>query len=127
MVQDSEKLSWLVLGHGSEGVAGQEREVLAAAAGALFGGGQSRLAGSLGLDELGMARVQGKGQAQALESTVLTLGKRISSRAYLSYEQGVSGATSLVKLRYMLSKGFSLQAQTGTASALDLFYTWSFD
>ncbi|MFD2270526.1 translocation/assembly module TamB domain-containing protein [Undibacterium arcticum] len=98
------KLSWLVLGHGSEGGGSRDRQVLAAAAGALFGGGQSRLANSLGLDELGMARAQG--QAQGLESTVLTLGKRISSRVYLSYEQGVSGATSLVKLRYMLSKRF---------------------
>ena len=58
---------------------------------------------------------------------MLTLGKRISSRAYLSYEQGVSGATSLVKLRYALNKRLTLEAQTGTSSALDLMYNWSFD
>ena len=58
---------------------------------------------------------------------MLTLGKRISSRAFLSYEQGVSGASTLVKLRYQLSKRLSLQAETGTSTALDLLYTWSFD
>ena len=46
---------------------------------------------------------------------------------FRSYEQGVSGATSLVKLRYALSKRLTLEAQTGTSSALDLMYNWSFD
>lgn len=125
-VPDSEKLSWLVLGRGTEGAGSREFDALAAAASALFGATQSaslqaRLANTIGLDQFGIAHAKG------LESTVLTLGKRISSRAYLSYEQGVSGATSLVKLRYALNKRLTLEAQTGTSSALDLMYNWSFD
>ncbi len=125
-VPDSEKLSWLVLGRGTEGAGSREFDALAAAASALFGSKQgaslqARLANTVGLDQFGIA------QAKGLESTVLTLGKRISSRAYLSYEQGVSGATSLVKLRYTLNKRLTLEAQTGTSSALDLMYNWSFD
>ena len=124
-VPDSEKLSWLVLGHGIEGTSGNEAGVLSTAAGALFGGTgggfQSRLANSLGVDELGLS------QAKGLESTVVTVGKRISSRAYLSFEQGASTASSLVKLRYKLNPRITLQFQTGTNTALDVLYSWAFD
>jgi translocation and assembly module TamB len=125
-VPDSEKLAWLVLGHGLEGTSGNEAGVLSAAAAALLGGAggggfQSRLAASLGVDELGLS------QAKGLESTVVTVGKRISSRAYLSFEQGASTATSLVKLRYKLNPRITLQFQTGTNTALDVLYSWAFD
>jgi translocation and assembly module TamB len=126
-VPDSEKLSWLVLGHGMEGTSGSEASVLSAAASALLGGSgagggfQSRLANSLGVDELGLS------QAQGLESTVITVGKRISSRAYLSFEQGTSTASSLVRIRYKLNPRVTLQFQTGTNTALDVLYSWAFD
>jgi translocation and assembly module TamB len=125
-VPDSEKLSWLVLGHGLEGTSGNEAGVLSAAAAALLGGKggggfTSRLASSLGVDELGLS------QAKGLESTVVTVGKRISSRAYLSFEQGATTATSLVKLRYKLNPRITLQFQTGTNTALDVLYSWAFD
>jgi translocation and assembly module TamB len=124
-VPDSEKLSWLVLGHGMEGTSGNEAGVLSAAAGALLGGKgggfQSRLANSLGVDELGLS------QAKGLETTVVTVGKRISARAYLSFEQGATTASSLVRLRYKLNPRITLQFQTGTNTALDVLYSWAFD
>jgi translocation and assembly module TamB len=131
-VPDSEKLSWLVLGHGMEGTSGNEKDVLSAAAGALLGGKggtggiQSKLANSLGVDELGIG--QGRnGDAEGLANTVVTVGKRISKRAYLSFEQGASTASSLVRLRYKLTPKFTLQFQAGTNSALDVLYSWAFD
>jgi translocation and assembly module TamB len=131
-VPDSEKLSWLVLGHGMEGTSGNEKDVLSAAAGALLGGKggtggiQSKLANSLGVDELGIG--QGRtGKAEGLANTVLTVGKRISSRAYVSFEQGATTASSLVRLRYKLTPKFTLQFQAGTNTALDVLYSWAFD
>ncbi|MGO4380236.1 translocation/assembly module TamB domain-containing protein [Pseudoduganella sp. RAF19] len=121
-VPDSEKLSWLVLGHGTADVAGNEMALLGTAASALFGGkGGGSLANKVGLDELGVS------QAKGLESTVVTVGKKLSSRAYLSFEQGASTATSLVKLRYKLNSRITLQVQTGTNNALDVLYNWAFD
>jgi translocation and assembly module TamB len=120
-VSDSDKLAWLVLGHGIDSTAGNDMALLSTAAGALFGGGQGRLANTLGVDELGVS------QAKGLETTVVTVGKRLSSRAYLSFEQGASSATSLVKLRYKLNPRITLQFQTGTNNALDVLYTWTFD
>jgi translocation and assembly module TamB len=130
-VSDSEKLSWLVLGHGMEGATGNEADVLSAAAGALLGGKggtggiQSKLANSLGVDEFGVR--QGAGQETGLASTVVTVGKRISSRLYLSFEQGAATATSLVRLRYKLTPRITLQLQTGTNTALDVLYSWAYD
>ncbi len=124
-VPDSEKLAWLVLGHGMEAVSGNEAGVLTAAAGALLGGKgggfQSRIANTLGLDELGLS------QAKGLESTVVTVGKRLSKKAYISFEQGATTASSLVKLRYKLTPKVTLQFQTGTNTALDILYTWAYD
>lgn len=62
-----------------------------------------------------------------LEGTMLALGKRLSSRAYLSYEHGLTGANSLVKINYTLTNRISVQAQAGTTPAMDLFYTFRFD
>jgi translocation and assembly module TamB len=130
-VPDSEKLAWLVLGHGLENATGNEADVLSAAAAALLGGKggsggfQSKLAGALGIDELGVRQAAGK--APGLESTVVTVGKRISSRAYLSFEQGAATASSLVRLRYKINSRVTLQFQTGTNNALDVLYSWAFD
>jgi len=132
-VSDSDKLSWLVLGHSMETATGDQKGVLTAAAGALLGGAggtggiQSKIANSLGVDELGLKQGANGGDASGLESTVVTVGKRISSRAYLSFEQGTSTASSLVRLRYKLTPRISLQFQTGTNSALDVLYSWAFD
>jgi translocation and assembly module TamB len=125
-VPDSEKLSWLVLGHGLENTSGGEFSLLQTAAGALLAQGESvsletRIAHAAGLDEFALS---GKG---GVESTVLTLGKRLSTRAYLSFEQGLTGASNLAKINYTLTQRLSVRAQTGTESAMDLFYTFSFD
>lgn len=125
-VPDSEKLSWLVLGHGMDSMQGNEMGLLGTAAGALFGGkGGGSFANKVGLDELGVS--QGSGNATGLENTVVTVGKKLSSRAYLGFEQGAGSATSLVKLRYKLNQRITLQFQTGTNNALDVLYTWAFD
>jgi len=128
-VSDSDKLAWLVLGHGIDNTAGNDMALLSAAAGALFGGGQGKLANALGVDELGVSQAAGTsaGAATGLQTTVVTVGKRLSSRAYLSFEQGAGTATSLVKLKYKLNPRISLQFQTGTNNALDVLYTWAFD
>ena len=128
-VSDSDKLAWLVLGHGIDNAGGNDMALLSAAAGALFGGGQGKLASALGVDELGVSQAGGSaaGAATGLQSTVVTVGKRLSSRAYLSFEQGAGTATSLVKLKYKLNPRITLQFQTGTNNALDVLYTWAFD
>ena len=125
-VPDSEKLSWLVLGYGLKDSSGTDLKALNAAAGVLLAAGESitmqqKIAHAYGLEDVSL---RGSGE---LEGTVLSLGKRLSSRAYLNYERGLTNASSLVKINYTLSKRFSVQAQAGSTPAMDLFYTFKFD
>lgn len=124
-VPDSDKLSWLVLGRGIDDAGQGNLGLLNAAAGALLGSSQAaslqaRMAYSLGLDELSLS-------GEGLEGTVLTLGKRISSDVRLSFEQAITGTGTLVGLHYQLGRGFSVRTRAGSETAVDLFYTWSFD
>lgn len=125
-VPDSEKLSWLVLGYGLENSSGQDFNALNAAAGTLLAAGESitlqqKIAHATGFEDVSL---RGSGE---LEGTVLSLGKRLSSRAYINYEQGLNNANNLVKINYTLSKRLSVQAQAGNIPAMDFFYTFKFD
>lgn len=152
-VPDSEKLSWIVLGRAPDQVSGGDSALLLSAANALLGGesggGMSRqLAQSLGLDEIsvGSGDIRGGGSrlpsstvaggatpgttagtGGTLNSQIVSLGKRLSASAFLSYEQSLAGAGNVVKLTYNLTRRLSLIGRAGTDNAVDLLYTFSFD
>ncbi len=60
-------------------------------------------------------------------ANVVAVGKRIGSRLFLTYEQGLRGAWNLLKIQYDITRRLSLRAQTGSESALDLLYRYPFD
>jgi translocation and assembly module TamB len=125
-VPDTEKLSWLVLGHGLATSNKSDYALLTSAAAGLLGSSdsasiQSRIAATLGVDEIGVSGLGGD------KGGLLTVGKQISSRLRVSFEQGFTKAATLIKVRYNIYKRIDLQVQTGTESALDVFYTFSFD
>lgn len=126
---DSEKLAWLVLGRPASG-AGAEAAVLQQAALALLSGRGSAQDGSvtraLGLDELSF---QGE-STQADGSTsaaAITLGKRISSQLYVSYNRSLVGAMGTVAVFYDVSRWLTLRAQAGDDNAVDLIFSHRFD
>ncbi|HZW11951.1 MAG TPA: translocation/assembly module TamB domain-containing protein [Noviherbaspirillum sp.] len=126
-VPDSEKLSWLVLGRGLASAGESDMGALQAAAAALLSksaqaGVESRIASAFGLDAFSVGTSQ-----DTLQERIVTLGKQISSRLYVSYQQGLESAASVVQLRYILSPKLSLEAEAGTRSALSLFYNIAFD
>jgi translocation and assembly module TamB len=125
---DTEKLSWLVLGHGLEGGNQQEFVLLQVAAGALLSQSdsvnfQAKLAEALRIDRFD---VRG-GNSENLASTVVSVGKRLSSRATLNYEQSLDGLSHVVKVLYQLSPHVRLEAQAGQQSSFDAFYSLEFD
>ncbi|MBV8657952.1 MAG: translocation/assembly module TamB domain-containing protein, partial [Burkholderiales bacterium] len=153
---DSEKLSWLVLGHGSSGASGRaDADVLLAAADALFSAGQSvglrqQLAGSLGLDDISVGRSStftspitttdaapigstgstassATGSTSPLAGRVVSLGKRLSDHVYVSYEQSLDGIGYAVKLTYQVTRRVSVALSAGQTSAVDVLYSWLFD
>ncbi|HZE59924.1 MAG TPA: translocation/assembly module TamB domain-containing protein [Burkholderiales bacterium] len=126
-VSEGERLSWLVLGRAPTDATKADLGLLQAAAGALLARGDSmpidrRLAKSFGLDEISF---RGSGEVQ---DRAIALGKRLSDKVYVSYEQGLGTVTSsLVKLDYALSRRWSLRAETGTSSGWGVFYRFSWD
>ena len=84
---------------------------------------QQRIASRLGLDEI---TVRGSSELDA--RNVFALGKRLSDKLYVSFEQAL-GATAeyLVKLDYSLTQRVSVRGQTGTTSGVGLFYRYAWD
>lgn len=126
---EAEKLSWLVLGRSSAS-GGGEAALLQQAAVALLGGqsggASGGLAGSFGLDELSYRSGSSNADGTA-SSGAITLGKRFSRNFYAAYERSVSGAVGTLFVFYDLSERFTLRAQAGQQSAVDLIFTLSFD
>ncbi|MES2502909.1 MAG: translocation/assembly module TamB domain-containing protein [Pseudomonadota bacterium] len=123
-VPDTEKLSWLLLGHGTSQAGKNDFAMLSLAAGAVLSDDnslplQTKLARAAGLDELSF------GGADA-DTASLTFGKRLSSRLYLSYQKSVSGLLDVARLTFNITPRWALQAETGTESAVDALYTFSF-
>ncbi len=138
---DSEKLSWIVLGRGQDSAAGADLSLLATAAGAfLTGEGEgvtASLAQALGLEQISLTQtatasgprsqvVVSQNSTTTVSGQVVSVGKRLSSNALLTYEQGVAGATSVVKLTWNLTRRLALIGSTGTEQAVDVRYVFSF-
>ena len=98
--------------------------LLSLAAGAILSQGQSvplqtQIAHAAGLDELSFSG----GDAN---SASLVFGKRLTSRLYLSYVKSISGLLDVARLTYNVTSRWSLRAEAGTESAVDVLYTFSF-
>lgn len=151
-LSDAETLSWVVLGTPlSSAGAGAQSLALKQAAAAFVGGEDGSLSGGgltdrIGLDvgfgyasETGQDQVvtdagsptglPGSGSSGSVQANekVFTLGKKLSNRLSVSYEKGLEGVWNLLRLQYEITNSLSLRAQTGSESALDLIYFFSFD
>ena len=123
-VAETEKLSWLVLGHGMDQTTKNDYGLLSLAAGVLLSQGQSvplqtQLARAAGLDEFSFAG----GDAN---SAALVFGKRLTSRLYLSYQKSISGLLDVARLTYTVTSRWSIRGEAGTESAVDVLYTFRF-
>ncbi len=123
-VPDTEKLSWLILGHGTEQAGNSDFALLSLAAGAVLSSDnslplQTKLARAAGLDELSFSGADA-------DTAALTFGKRLSSQLYLSYQKSVSGLLDVARLTFQITPRWAIQAETGTESAVDALYTFRF-
>jgi len=124
---EGERLSWLVLGRAPSDATKADLGLLQAAAGALLARGDQmpldrRIARAVGVDEISL---RGSGE---VADRVVAVGKRLSDRLYISYEQGIGTVVSqLVKLDFSLTQRLSVRAETGTSSGIGLFYRFSWD
>jgi translocation and assembly module TamB len=127
-VPENEALSWLIAGEPLSTGSRSDYSALAAASAALLsrGGGKpisTEIAQRLGLDDI-TVRSGGIGAAGAAGTAgqVIVLGKRISDRLTIGYEQGLSVATNAVRLEYALTNTLTLRAEAGTVSGVGVYY-----
>lgn len=148
-VPDAEKLSWLVLGRGSDQLAGGDASLLMSAASAIFGGDGSRnvprdIVQGLGFDEFSIgaassasaSHVPGQtvagatnlgGSSSTSSDQVVSVGKRLMPGLVLSVERGLSDASGAIKLSWQLTRRITIVGRTGSESAVDINYTFSFN
>lgn len=144
-VPDAEKISWLVLGRGSDQIAGNDASVLMSAASAIFGGDGSRnvpreVINGLGFDEFSIGAADNGGASKmpgqtvagttaigaAAGDQVVSVGKRLAPGLVLSVERGLSDASGALKLSWQLSRRVSIIGRAGNDTSVDATYTFSF-
>jgi translocation and assembly module TamB len=85
------------------------------------------VAQALGLDELSVRGASTNAAGTSTTAASVTLGKRVSRNFYVAYERSLAGTMGTFYIFYDLSRRFTLRAQTGEQSALDLIFTLRYD
>ena len=123
---ETDKLAWLLLGRGPDGLGRTDTALLQRAALALLSGEGEGPTGkvlrNLGLDELSLAQSDDDTRA-----TIVRLGKQISRRWYVGYERSLNATTGSWQLIYRIAQRFTLRAQGGDDNALDLIWQWKWN
>lgn len=124
-VSEEEKLSWLIFGRA--GGSTEQGQAQSAARGAALGllnkFGSERIAKSFGLDQFSL----GKSEYGLENQQVVNLGKELTERLTIGYEQSLAGAESVLKLTYELSRSWTVVVRGGTITGLNLFFNRRFD
>ncbi|WP_372437297.1 translocation/assembly module TamB domain-containing protein [Pseudomonas chlororaphis subsp. aureofaciens] len=122
-MSQEQALSYLVLGRPLS-TTGEDNNMLAQAALGLGLMGSSNITGGLAKD-LGIEDFQLDTQGSGNTTSVVASGN-ISERLSLRYGVGVFEPANTIALRYKLSKKVYLEAASGVASSLDIFYKRDF-
>lgn len=121
-MSNTDKLSWLMLGRGSDGLGRTDLALLQRTAYALLAGESDSpsLVERIGLNELSIRQSDGE-----VRETIVSLGKQLSRRWYVGYERGLNATGGTWQLIYRSAQHFTLRAQSSvTDRALDLIWTW---
>jgi translocation and assembly module TamB len=145
---DEDKLSYIVLGHALGATSGAGLDLMGQAASVLISKGQSavlqdRIKTRLGLSTLDIRTTAGDDPAlmgykpmvastasvrseNAAADAMMTLGKFLTPRLYVSYGRSLFTGGNLFLLRFDLDRHWQMEALTGTESGVDLFYKLEF-
>ncbi|MEJ2240004.1 MAG: translocation/assembly module TamB domain-containing protein, partial [Gemmatimonadales bacterium] len=119
-MMQSEALAYLLLGRPLSELSTSEGGQLSNAAASLGLRGGSmlaqRIAQTIGIDEAG---IESEGE---WDEASIYAGQYLSPRLYVSYGIGLFDASSLFRIRYNLSRRWTLQAETGEKTSTDITY-----
>ncbi len=128
-VPEEDKLSWLMFGYGAESAAaGQQKQLGGAALGGAALGMLGGKAGKgvvqhFGLDEFSI----GPSTAGLNDQQVVSVGKAVTEKLSVGYEQSLTSASNVVKLTWAFSRRWSLIAKGGSINGLSVLFNRRFD
>jgi len=123
-MSQEQALSWLLLGRPLAGNNSDDSNMMSQAALALGMLGTAPIINRMA-DAFGIKEFEFDTEGSGMSSSVMASG-RITDKLVLSYGVGVFQPTSIIALRYELTKRLYLEAASSLASSLDLFYRRSF-
>lgn len=123
-MSQEQALSWLLLGRPLTGGNSDDSNMMSQAALALGMLGTAPIVNRMA-DTFGIKEFELDTEGSGMSSSVMASG-RITDKLVLSYGVGVFQPSSIIALRYELTKRLYLEAASSLASSLDLFYRRSF-
>lgn len=128
-VPDEDKLSWLMFGYGAESAgSGQQRQLSGgalggAALGMIGGKAGKNVVSHFGIDEFSI----GPSTAGLNDQQVVSIGKSVTDKISVGYEQSLTSASNVVKLTYAISRRWSLIAKGGSINGLSVLFNRRFN
>ncbi|GFO70493.1 hypothetical protein GMLC_40720 [Geomonas limicola] len=142
-------MAYIVLGHPLGSSSADQAILVAGAASSLFSLGQSeslqtQIQDRLGLSVLGLQTVDqsttgrmgykeiamtppGMAPRAQTSESLLTVGKYLTPRLYLSYGRSLVTGGNLFQLRYDIFRHWQIETQSGSESGADIYYKLEFD
>ncbi|WP_039874686.1 translocation/assembly module TamB domain-containing protein [Herbaspirillum frisingense] len=122
-VPDDEKLSWMMFGHGTDSSNIGQRNASSQALALVGNMGGKRIAKDIGLDQFSI----GSSESGLTDEQVVNLGKAITQKITLGYEQSLQGAASVAKATWQISRRWSVVARAGTINGLNILFSRRYD
>lgn len=123
---NNEKLSWLMLGRASDGLGKTDTALVQRAAFALLAGegdgGPGAITKAFGIDDVGLRQTEGD-----TRETVVSVGKQLSKRVYVAYEQNLATSAGSFQVTYRIAQRFVMRLQSGLDRSIDLIGTWRWE
>jgi translocation and assembly module TamB len=124
-MQDTDVLSYIVLGRAFDHDSGQVNMLMVAASTILardeFLTLQEKVQKRLGVDVLDIEAVNGDDPG-----SVITVGKYLNPKIYISFGHAIFTNISQARLRYTIDDSWQIESSIGTESGVDLFYRFTF-
>jgi translocation and assembly module TamB len=118
---EADALSYIVLGRRYDDASGSDRDLVRSAATSLGLQGGNAIAGSVGR-RVGLDETRIETESGTLEDASLVAGKYLSPKLFVSYGVGLFDAANTLRVRYLLSRLFTVQAETGAATSSDVLF-----